>query len=89
MFCILNTTTPETKKLTDGYDIECLTQQEYDLGCELPAGLLKIAENGCGDFLFLLPLDESHYDPAVWHWDHESQRMTKVADNIADLPVSR
>jgi hypothetical protein len=52
-----------------------------------PANALSIASNGSGDSLLFLQHGAS-FEPTVYAWSHETQSLSKVANDFADLTHS-
>jgi hypothetical protein len=55
-----------------------------------PENAVVIGENGGGDLLILLPMND-HADTlqhAVYWWDHETGEVARVADDFGDLRKS-
>lgn len=52
-----------------------------------PSNGIKIASNGCGDFLLLMPtkLNDKKLSDEIYLWFHETGEIEKVADSIEEL----
>jgi hypothetical protein len=51
-----------------------------------PSAAVAIGHNGCGDQLvFLDRKDDQQFGDGVFWWDHETDELTKIADDFAEL----
>ncbi len=52
-----------------------------------PPHAVAIGDNGSGDVLVLLPLDErpTHLGPSLFWWDHETGRLNRISNDISEL----
>ena len=69
------------------WDVKIISVADTPYKKDIPSDALIIANNGCGDCLFIRKInpDQTSYEPEVYVYWHEEQRYEVYSDNIKNL----
>jgi hypothetical protein len=72
------------KRTTNNIILETKSSREW---VDFPQTAIAIGDNGTGDKLILLPVDNNsnQLQDTIYFWFHETGEVTKLADSIDDL----
>ena len=73
-------------RCNDGdWEVRIRPAEKVSLGEAMPVGSVLIADNGCGDHLFLKPTSGGEFETVVYAFWHEDQRSEVFAAHIKTL----
>lgn len=66
-------------------DIIKETESAKEYGEIFPKKGIAIGKDNCGNLLLLMPVNSNILGEEIFLWDHETSKITKIANNIIEL----